>query len=46
MNAFIYDTFLELMASHAVTLDAERAQHAELCLHRKKKTIEVVSLVN
>lgn len=36
MNAFIYDTFFKLMASHAVTLDAEKAERAELRLHRKR----------
>lgn len=40
MNAFIYDAFLKLMASHGATLDAEKAPHAELCLRRK--TIEAV----
>lgn len=42
MNAFIYDKIFlfKLMASHAETVDAEKVQHTELCLH--KGTTEAV----
>lgn len=39
MNAFIYDPFFKLMPSHAANLDAEKALHAELCLHMKHQRL-------